>query len=298
LAAGEALTTTAGHAGEISTIADNVDELRKAIRQRVVRKADFIKIMVTGGATDRYSNRRRAQYTTDELTEAIEDAHRLRRRVVGHANATEGIRRAVLAGIDVIAHCNWLGESPGTIDIDMEIVERMAIQGVQVDLNIEGACRPLSSPDGYPINWPTDRPEPTCRWELLQPLRDAGIPVYLSSDAYGSAIGAFPADVGNAAIQWNMAIETVLQYVTSIPADALGLDRRGRLVAGNVADIAVFAGDLRTDASLLSRQPQTYIRGKLVSRNGWLRPPTAALAHSEEASRHLTYMAAAHRQLD
>lgn len=65
-----------------------------AVRRNVARGADLIKIMVTGGAMDPATNRRRAQY------------------------ATEALRVAAEAGIDIVAHCNWLGEDPGTVVVD------------------------------------------------------------------------------------------------------------------------------------------------------------------------------------
>ncbi|WP_142065272.1 hypothetical protein [Pseudonocardia kunmingensis] len=76
LAAAEAITTTAGHGEDIGTPADDAIQIRTAVRRLVARSADLIKIMVTGGATDPHTNRRHAQYSTEELRAAIDDAHR------------------------------------------------------------------------------------------------------------------------------------------------------------------------------------------------------------------------------
>ncbi len=83
--------------------------------------------MATGGTLTPMSNRRRAQYGVGELTAAVEDAHRLNKRVAVHGNATEGIRSAVRAGVDSIAHCNWLGVEDGTLEYDEAVVKEMAI---------------------------------------------------------------------------------------------------------------------------------------------------------------------------
>lgn len=283
LAAAEAITTTAGHGADIGTPADDLVEIRTAVRRLVARSADLIKIMVTGGATDPHTNRRRAQYSTDELRAAIDDAHRLGRPVVGHANATEGIVSAVLAGIDVVAHCNWLGPDPGTVVVDLPTVERMARNGVFVDLNIQGARRPLAETDGEPVGWLDGSPRPGCRWDLLEPLRRAGVRMYLTSDAFGPAIGSFPTQLGCAGSEWSLTAEELIRSVTSVPALAFGLSDRGTIERGRAADVAAFRGDLRTDPSTLGRPAAVLQRGRLVAVSGMLSPPPLALAHAAQA---------------
>ncbi|MBM3190308.1 MAG: amidohydrolase family protein, partial [Chloroflexi bacterium] len=90
-ACGTWLTVTNGH-GYFWTHwgLDSAEELRKGVRQMVWDGADFIKIMASGGSTHgAKTNRRRAQYSVEELRAAVEDAHRLNKRVVCHVNATE-----------------------------------------------------------------------------------------------------------------------------------------------------------------------------------------------------------------
>ena len=125
LAAGPAITTTAGHGHYlgIEELADNADEIKVAIRKLVYRGVDFIKIMATGGASDPPTNRYRAQYSEEEMRVAVEDAHRLRKRVVAHVNPTEGIINSVRAGVDALAHCNWLGSEEGTVEYVPEVAQ-------------------------------------------------------------------------------------------------------------------------------------------------------------------------------
>ncbi len=284
LAAGEAITTTAGHGRDIGITADDAAGMRGAVRDLVARSADLVKIMVTGGATDPHTNRRQPQYSTQELRAAIEDAHRLGRRVVGHANATEGIVRAVEAGIDIVAHCNWLGAEPGTVVLDLPTIKRMAQDGVFVDLNVQGARRPLAETDGVVVDWAAqDDAQPGCRWQLLEPMRQEGIAMYLTSDAFGPAIGSFPEQLGRAGSEWGLGAEELISRVTAIPAQAFGLSDRGMIAAGCDADITVYDGDLRTDWSTLSRPLAVHQRGRLVVSRGRLSPPRIALAHAGEA---------------
>jgi imidazolonepropionase-like amidohydrolase len=280
LSAGPAITTTAGHgADEIGIAADTANEVVRAVRRNVAGGAHLIKIMTSGGATDPSSNRRRAQYTTNELAAGIADAHRLGRRVVGHANATEAITRSVEAGIDMVAHCNWLGERPGTVEVNPETVERMAANNVWIDLNIQGALRSLADTDGEVINWPYPDPRPTSRWELLQPLRRSGVGLYLSSDAYGPGIGSFPRFLSELRSRWNVKAEELISLVTGEPARALGIDsERGILTAGAIADFVVLPGDVRTNPAFITEPVAVFRDGTEIVKEGWLAAPELSQA--------------------
>src|SRR5262245_55096916 len=180
VACGPALTTTAGHGDYlgISVAADDGLELRRQARRWIRAGVDFVKIMATGGSSDPPSNRRRAQYSREELEPAVADAHRLRRRVVAHCNATEGIRNAVLAGVDVVAHCNWLGCDEGVVEYDDAVAREMGARGTMVDLN-GGGLGQLMPGEGRVEGW-HDTALPARRWDIVDHMRRAhGVRVYL-----------------------------------------------------------------------------------------------------------------------
>ncbi|MGI8867660.1 MAG: amidohydrolase family protein [Mycobacteriales bacterium] len=298
LAAGAAITTTGGHGEDFGAIADDQVELVRAVRTAVAGGADVIKIMVTGGAIDPSSNRRRAQYSELELRAAIDDAHRLGRRVIGHANATEGITRAVAAGIDIVAHCNWLGAAPATVELDWPTVDAMADRHVWIDLNIEGALRDLHQTDGHIACWPEGEPFPTTRWELLTPLRRRGVELYVTSDAFGPGIGGFTESLRQLRLRWDLSAEELISLVTGNPARALGLDNdRGLLVPSLRADILVLDGDLRADHNALLRPAAVYRDGTRVASDGWMSLPAVAAASGVEAAAQQDVLTAALREL-
>ncbi|MGQ9630642.1 MAG: amidohydrolase family protein [bacterium] len=256
LVSGPCLTTTAGHCHFFGGIADTAEELRKAVRSIIARGADFIKIMATGGSTTPTSNRRRAQYTAHELSVAVKDAHRLNRRVVAHCNATEGIRNSVEAGVDTIAHCNWLGKEEGTIEYDGDVVKAMAERGIFVDLNIEAVFTPLSARDGSAQEWGE-----RTRWDLIREMIRAGVRVFLSSDAVGISRGRFPSLLVRMVREGRATPQEVLSMATRIPAEAMGLGKSvGTVEVGKVADLIFLDGDPLEDICALLRV-DTVIRG-------------------------------------
>lgn len=205
--------------------------------------------------------------------------------MVGHANATEGISRAVNAGIDIVAHCNWLGPDPATVYVDMDTVEAMAENNAWIDLNIQGALRGLRETDGEVVSEPRPATEPSTRWELLQPLRRRGVGLYLTSDAFGPGVGEFTESLMEGRARWDLSAEELISLVSGEPARALGLqDERGTLAAGTAADMVVLHGDLRSDPAALVRPKSVYRGGIEAVSDGRVIPPAVALGSRVEAA--------------
>ncbi|HKU26464.1 MAG TPA: amidohydrolase family protein [Candidatus Sulfotelmatobacter sp.] len=81
-------------------IADGSDQIRHVIRAQVKYGVDVIKILSTGGVLSKGDNPGAPHYTLEELKTAAETAHMLNRKIAAHSHGTEGIKNAILAGID------------------------------------------------------------------------------------------------------------------------------------------------------------------------------------------------------
>jgi len=275
-ACGPAITTTAGHGDYIgiSAVANNADDLRAQVRLWVRNGADFIKIMATGGGTDPATNRRRAQYSEAEMKAAVDDAHRLLKRVVVHANGTEGIRNSVRAGADVVAHCNWLGVADGTIDFDEGIVRRMADQGVMVDLNMGGALRPLIPLEGRIQEWHKPSESPRFRWDMMVRMEELGVRVYVTSDAAGRKVATYPAQICELVEKADVSPLHLIQMATQLPAEGMGVGKHlGTLEAGKVADLIAVDGDPTVDVRALTRVALVVQAGRLAVTDGRIGAP-------------------------
>lgn len=91
-------------------IADTVDETAVAVRRDLKYGADWIKLMATGGILDPFSDYNTQELSEAQMAKAVEVAHRAGRRVMAHAEGTEGIKAAVRAGVDSIEHGTVLDE--------------------------------------------------------------------------------------------------------------------------------------------------------------------------------------------
>jgi imidazolonepropionase-like amidohydrolase len=91
-------------------IADTVDDVARAVRRDIKYGADWIKLMGTGGVADLTSDFKVQELSEEQMAKAVEVAHRAGKRVMVHAEGTEGIKAAVRAGVDSIEHGTMLDD--------------------------------------------------------------------------------------------------------------------------------------------------------------------------------------------
>jgi imidazolonepropionase-like amidohydrolase len=121
--AGPAIGTTGSHADGTNGYSDQVinlfpepeifngaDGARAAVRDHVKHGADLIKIMTTGGVLSLGDSAQGAQMTSEEIKAIVETAHEYGLKVAVHAHGTEGMKRAILAGVDSIEHGTFMTE--------------------------------------------------------------------------------------------------------------------------------------------------------------------------------------------
>jgi len=121
VSAGNFVSLTGGHGdGDVlapdkslpraPNIADTVDGVSVAVRRDIKYGADWIKLMATGGVMDPISDYTVQELSQEQLAKAVEVAHRAGKKVMAHAEGTEGIKAAVRAGVDSIEHGTVLDE--------------------------------------------------------------------------------------------------------------------------------------------------------------------------------------------
>jgi imidazolonepropionase-like amidohydrolase len=91
-------------------IADGVDQIRHVVRSQVKYGVDVIKILATGGVLSKGDSPGAPQFTPEELKAAADEAHMAGRKIAAHAHGTQGIKNAILAGIDSIEHASLIDD--------------------------------------------------------------------------------------------------------------------------------------------------------------------------------------------
>lgn len=121
LVPGPAITCVGGHGdGTFAQTSDRPAELAGLVEERASRKADYIKICVTGGVMDAKVKGEPGEVKmTLEQTKAVCDrAHALGFSVASHTESKRGIRVALEGGVDTIEHGSYLDER--LIDLFLE----------------------------------------------------------------------------------------------------------------------------------------------------------------------------------
>jgi imidazolonepropionase-like amidohydrolase len=91
-------------------LADNVDDVSAAVRHDIKYGADWIKLIATGGISDPMSDFNVQELSEEQMSKAVEVAHRAHKFVMVHAEGSDGIKSAVRAGVDSIEHGTMLDE--------------------------------------------------------------------------------------------------------------------------------------------------------------------------------------------
>ena len=93
-------------------IADGVEEIRKTTREILRASADWIKLSTSGGvlSTSSLDIPTSPQLTVEEIATAVYEATAQGKRCMAHAQGTQGIKNALLAGVVSIEHGIYLDD--------------------------------------------------------------------------------------------------------------------------------------------------------------------------------------------
>ena len=258
---GPPITTTRGHLHYIGIKADDEQAIREAARSLIGRGVDWLKVCATGGGMTPISNSNRAQYSAKVLTALVEEAHAAGKRVAAHAHGTEGIRNAVLAGIDSIEHCSWSGMEEG-VEYDEVTVERIKAKGLYICHTIAGE-RVVSEEAVREAREKGPQGGLGLQWRALK----AGARMVLGSDAGipGTRFEDFPRSLEVAVKLAHFSEREALLAVTKTASEMLGLDREiGTVAPGKRADLIVVEGNPLEDITVLRNIEHVFKDGELV----------------------------------
>ncbi|NHF58436.1 amidohydrolase family protein [Flavobacteriaceae bacterium TP-CH-4] len=121
---GKALATTGGHAdptngmkrelmgdpGPKEGVVNSKEDGKKAVRQRYKNGADVIKITATGGVLSVAKSGQNPQFTLEEIQAITSTAKDYSFSVAAHAHGDEGMKLAVLGGVNTIEHGTLMSE--------------------------------------------------------------------------------------------------------------------------------------------------------------------------------------------
>jgi imidazolonepropionase-like amidohydrolase len=238
------------------------DQMRSNVRQILRYGADFIKVLATGAVLTSGTNPGAPEFTETELRAAVETASDAGTHVAAHAHGTEGIKRAVRAGVRSIEHGSLL---------DDEAIELMVEQGTYLvaDLYDGDYIQEVGPSLGYTdeVMRKTEMTTQSQR-DGFRKAVEAGVRI-----AFGTDSSVYPH--GDNALQFALYVEhglspsSAIQSATRWAAELMGWeDRVGALESGLYADLVVVEGDPSQDVSRLQDPAGVMMGGDWVTDPG------------------------------
>ena len=226
-------------------IADGVDQVRHVVRAQVKYGVDVIKILATGGVLSKGDSPGAPQFTFEELKTAAEEAHMAGRKIAAHAHGTQGIKNAILAGIDSIEHASL---------IDDEGIRLAKEHGTYLVMDIYNDDYILTKAIEFGLpqeNVEKEKMVGRLQRENFQKAVQAGAKM-----AFGTDAGVYPHG-DNARqffymVKFGMTPAQAIRTATTNAADLIGRSKDvGSLEAGKYADIIAVSADPLQDVRAL-----------------------------------------------
>jgi imidazolonepropionase-like amidohydrolase len=236
-------------------VADGPWEVVQAVRYQIKHGAQVIKTCATAGVLSLEGPVGAQQYTYEELKAMVDEAARHGVRVAAHAHGTDGIKAAVRAGVTSIEHGSQL---------DDEAIALMKQHGTYL------------VPTSYlvdRINLAVLPPLVRSKAETILPIARESLKKAIASGvkvAFGTDAGVYPhgENAREFAVYVKLGMSTIdaLKSATIVAADALGMNDRGVIAEGKLADLVAVPGNPVTDITVTERVSWVMQGGKVVPR--------------------------------
>ena len=234
--------------------------VREQVRKNVKYGADLTKFCATGGVFSKGTKVGMTQYTLEEMQAIVDESHTHDRKVAAHAHGNEGIKRAIVAGVDSIEHASFLDKEAIQMGIDRGTYFAIDIYNTEYTLE-------RGAENGVPEeNINKEREVGTRQRESFSLAVKMGAKVVFATDS-----GVYPhGDNGKQfarAVRFGMTPVQAIQSATSVTADLLGWeDRVGEIAPGMYADIIAVNGNPLDDIAELE-DVDFVMKGGVVYKN-------------------------------
>ncbi len=213
-------------------------------------------VKLVGDWIDRETGDLRPCWPGEALTAAVDAAHEEGARVTAHCFGEQSLRDFVAAGVDCIEHATGL---------EADTIDSFAAQGIAIVptlVNIDTfPSIAAGAQDKYPVYAAHLRDLHSRRYQTIAAAHDAGVPIYLGTDAGGSLPHGL---VAREAAELVRAGLSTIEALTAASWGARQWLHRPGLEEGASADLVIYQGDPREDVGILAAPEHIVMRGSVV----------------------------------
>ena len=247
------------HPGRPEGLVDGPEEMRKRVREIIRAGANVIKVHTSGGVLSPRDSPRHAQFRPDELAALAAEAAAAGLPVMAHAQATDGIKNAVRAGVRSVEHGIYLDDE--AIDMMLKAGTWLVPTLVAPHAVLSAAKAGSQLPDGVLAK----AEEVTeAHAEAFARAVAAGVKIAMGTDSgvgpHGSNLDELPLMAAG-----GLSPAQALAATTGSAAELLQVaDETGTIMPGKRADIVALAGDPWNLADLKANIRAVYMGGVRV----------------------------------
>ena len=217
-------------------IADGPWAVKAKVRENIKYGANAIKFCATGGVFSRGTKVGAIQYSLEEMQAIVEESHRREMVVAAHAHGTEGIKTAIIAGVDSIEHASIL---------DDEAIQLARKHGTYFSMDIYNTdyTFEFGKANGVPEeNLKKDQAIGQIQRDSFRAAVKGGVKMVFGSDAaiypHGDNAKQF-----SRMVTYGMTELQAIQAATINSATMMKRDDIGQIKVGYLADIIAISGN-------------------------------------------------------
>jgi imidazolonepropionase-like amidohydrolase len=246
--------------GSPHALVDGAEEMRRKVREMIRSGADVIKVATSGGVLSPSDDPKHAHFRMEELEVLVSEAAAAGIWVMAHAQATEGIKNAIRAGIRSIEHGIYLDDEAISMMLEKGtylVPTLVAPQGV-ISAAEAGAQIPEAS-------LAKAREVVEIHRESFRKAVEAGVKVAMGTDSGVTPHGENLRELV-LMTEGGMTPGQALVATSATAAELMGVqDELGSLEPGKRADLVVVEGDPFDLKTLPERIEAVYKDGQRVA---------------------------------
>ena len=235
-----------------SSVVDGAEAMQHRVREVIRAGADWIKLCTSGGVLSPNDAPHHATLTVDEIRAAVETAAMQGRSVMAHAQATAGIRNALVGGVKTIEHGIWLDDDCCELMLDgARVLVPTLVAPMWVIRHAEAGRMPA---------WATEKAKAVFEdhKRSFQRALEAGVTIAFGTD---TGVGPHGTNGEEFLLMHELGMDplTCLRSATTVAAETIGFAGVGTLAPGSWGDVIGVAGDPLENLVLVARSENVHL---------------------------------------